>query len=70
MIHNHPCLFPHRLCHPLGHVDELQAVHTVHGVTGVLGVKVPGDDEAIAIGKQSPAIVGPVKRRIWRILRV
>ena len=66
MIHNHPRLFLHPLCHPLGHVDELQAVHTVHRVASVLGVKVPGDDETIAIGKESPAIVGPMKRRIWR----
>ena len=50
MIHNRPRLFPHRLCHPLGHVDKLQAVHTVHGIAGVLGVKFPGDDETIAVG--------------------
>ena len=70
MIHNHPRLFPHRLCHPLGHVDKLQAVHTVYGVAGVLRVKFPGDDETIAVSQKSPAIVGPVKRRIWRKLRL
>ena len=70
MIHNHPRLFPHRLCHPLSYVDELQAVHAVHSVAGVLSVKVPGDDETIAVGQKSPAIVGPVKRRIWRKLKL
>ena len=70
MIHNHHRLFPHRLCHPLGHVDKLQAVHAVHSVAGVLCVEFPGDDETIAVGQKSPAIVGPVKRRIWRKLRL
>ena len=64
MIHNHPPLFPHRLCLPLGNVDKLQAVHTVKSVAGVLSVEFPGDDETIAVGQKSPAIVGPVKRRV------
>lgn len=64
MIHNHPRLFLHRFCPPLGHVDELQAVHAVHSVAGVLCVEFPGDDETIAVGQKSPAIVGPVKRRV------
>lgn len=59
------CIFLH-LHPPLGDVDEPEAVPAVHGVAGVLGVQVPGDPGAIAIGQEPPAIVGPVQGGIWR----
>ena len=49
---------------PLGDVDELEAVPTLHGVTGVLGVQVPGERPAITIGQVTPTIERPMKRGI------
>ena len=63
MIHKlSPCFI---LQHPpLGDVYELEAVPALHGVAGVLGVQVPGEPRAIAIGQVTSPIVGPVERGI------